>query len=86
MALAFCCIFRSSVTTTGPTQTLAVGDKIAIRIVGSVVTALHYTVAAGWVQVISYNTSGDSIKYTAAGRLAVEFKSGSIDDFGGGTI
>jgi uncharacterized repeat protein (TIGR01451 family) len=30
---------------------------IGIRIVGSTVTALHYTTAAGWVQVLTYNTS-----------------------------
>jgi hypothetical protein len=35
---------------------------------------------------LSYNTAGDTIKYTAAGRLALEFKSGSMDDFGGGTL
>ena len=28
---------------TGPTQTLASGDKVAIRIVGTVVTALHFS-------------------------------------------
>ena len=36
----------------GPTQALASGDKIGIRIVGSQIRALHYTTAAGWVQVL----------------------------------
>ena len=70
----------------GPTQTLASGDKIAIRIVGSVVTALHSTPAGGWTQVLSYDTAQDSIRYTAAGSLAVEFKTSTVDDFGGGSL
>ena len=71
---------------TGVTQPLATGDGIAIRIVGSVVTALHRTTATGWVQVLSYDTSNDSVRYTAAGRLALEFRTSTLDDFGGGTI
>ena len=70
----------------GVTQTLAAGDKIAIRIVGSRVTALHFSLAAQWAQVLSYDTAGDAVKYTGAGRLAVEFRAGAIDDFGGGTL
>jgi hypothetical protein len=69
----------------GVTQTLASGDKIGIRIVGSVVTALHYT-SSGWTQVLSYNTSSDAVRYTSPGRLAIEFRAGALDDFGGGTI
>ena len=71
---------------TGPTQTLASGDKIAIRIVGSQITALHYTTATGWTQVLSYDTSHDATRYTTAGSLALEFKTSTIDDFGGGTL
>jgi hypothetical protein len=71
---------------TGPTQALASGDKIAIQVVGSVITALHYTSANGWQQVMSYDTSGDATKYTAAGNIGLEFRSATIDDFGGGTI
>jgi hypothetical protein len=67
-------------------QPLSSGDKLAIRIVGSLVTALHYTKASGWVQVLSYDTAGDSIRYGTAGRIALEFRSSSLDDFGGGTI
>jgi hypothetical protein len=70
----------------GVTQTLASGDKIGIRIVGSVVTALHYTSSGGWTQVLSYDTSSDAIRYTSAGRLAIEFRAGALDVFGGGTI
>jgi hypothetical protein len=66
-------------------QPLASGDKIAIRIVGSVVTALHYT-SSGWVQVLSYDTSLDSTRYTGAGRVAFEFLNGAFDDFGAGSI
>jgi len=69
----------------GVTQTLASGDKIGIRISGSVVTALHYT-SAGWTQVLSYNTSQDAVRYTSPGSLAIEFRAGALDDFGGGTI
>ena len=69
----------------GVTQPLAAGDKLAIRIVGSLVSALHYT-TTGWTQVLSYDTSHDSIRYTAAGSLALEFLSSRLDDFGGGTI
>ena len=70
----------------GVTQTLAAGDELAIRIVGSVVSALHYTHATGWAQLLSYDTSHDSTRYTAAGNLALEYKTSSLDDFGGGTI
>jgi hypothetical protein len=70
----------------GVTQTLASGDKIAIRIVGSLVTALHYTAANGWTQVLSYDTSTDATRYTAAGSLALEFRQSTIDDFGGGSL
>ena len=44
----------------GVTQTISASDKIGIRIVGSIVTALHYTTAAGWIQVLSYDTSSDA--------------------------
>ena len=70
----------------GVTQTLASGDKLGIRIVGSVVTALHYTGASGWQQVLSHDISSDSIRYTGAGQLALEFKTSTLDDFGGGTL
>ena len=70
----------------GVTRPISTSDKIGIRIVGSVVTALHYSTAAGWVQVLSYNTSSDPVRYTAAGRLALEFKTSTLDDFGGGAL
>ena len=70
----------------GVTQTLSSGDKISIKIVGSVVTAFHYTSGGGWVQVLTYDTASDSIRYTAAGSLALEFKTSTVDDFGGGTL
>ena len=70
----------------GVTQPISASDKIGIRIVGSIVTALHYTTAAGWIQVLSYNTSSDAVRYTTAGRLALEFKTSTLDDFGGGTL
>src|SRR5205823_425517 len=70
----------------GVTQTLASGDGFAVRIVGSVVSALHYTSATGWVPVISYDTSQDSTRYTTAGNLALEFRTSTVDNFGGGTI
>ncbi len=72
--------------TTGPTQALASGDKVGIRIVGTTLTGLHYTPAGGWVQVLSYDTSQDATQYSAAGSLALEFKTSTVDDFGGGTI
>ena len=50
------------------------------------ITALHYTTATGWTQVLSYDTSHDATRYTAAGSLALEFKASTIDDFGGGTL
>jgi hypothetical protein len=75
----------STTLITGPTQTLAAGDKIAIRIVGSVITALHFS-AGNWQQVTSYDTAADSTKYSAAGRLALEFRNSTLDDFGGGSI
>jgi hypothetical protein len=70
---------------TGPTQPLASGDKVAIRIVGSVITALHFS-GGSWQQVMTYNTSGDATRYSAAGRLAFEFRTSTLDDFGGGTL
>src|SRR5581483_2035645 len=71
---------------TGPTDPLASGDKLGIQIVGSVITAIHWTLNGGWTAVTSYDTAGDSVKYTSAGNLALELKSSTIDDFGGGTI
>ena len=70
---------------TGPTQALASGHRIAIQVVGTVITALHFS-GGSWQQVISYDTSGDATKYSAAGRLAVEFRSSTLDDFGGGSL
>ena len=70
----------------GVTQAISSSDKIGIRIVGSIVTALHYTTAAGWIQVLSYNTSSDAVRYTTAGRLALEFRTSTLDNFGGGTL
>jgi hypothetical protein len=71
----------------GVTQGLASGDEVAIRVVGSTVAALHYVASSGtWNQVLSYDTSGDATRYTAAGSLALEFKTSTIDDFGGGTL
>jgi len=36
--------------------------------------------------VLSHDTSGDSIRFTAAGRLAIEFRTSTIDNFGGGSL
>jgi hypothetical protein len=76
----------STTLASGVTQTLASGDKIGIRIVGSVITALHYTSAGGWMQVLSYDTGSDATRYTAAGQIALEFKTSTLDDLGGGSI
>ena len=76
----------STTLASGVTQTLASGDKVAIRVVGSVVTALHFTTAGGWVSVMRYDTGSDAVRYTNAGNLAVEFKTSTIDDFGGGSL
>src|SRR5581483_169743 len=70
----------------GPTQQLAAGDQIAIRITGAAISALHFTAAANWTQVLTYDTSNDTTRYTNAGSLAVEFKTSTIDNFGGGTV
>lgn len=75
----------STVLATGPTQPLASGDRIAIQIVGSKIAALHGT-PSGWAAIMSYDSSNDPIRYTAAGKVAVEFKSSTIDNFGGGTL
>src|SRR5581483_1567872 len=71
---------------TGPTQPLAAGDQIAIRIVGATITALHYTPTTNWTQVLTYNTSNDTTRYTNPGNLAIEFKTSTIDNFGGGGL
>jgi hypothetical protein len=70
----------------GITQTVASGDKLAIKIVGTRITALHYGSAIGWAQVLSYDTANDSIRYSNPGSLAVELETSTIDDFGGGTL
>jgi hypothetical protein len=78
----------SGVSTTlasGVTQALASGHKVAIRVVGTVVTALHFSNGT-WQQVLSHDTSSDSIRYSNAGNLALEFKTSTLDDFGGGTL
>ena len=69
----------------GACDTTAAGYKLHLSSVGSVVTALNYT-TAGWAQVLSYDTAGDAVRYSAAGSLALEFKSSTMDDFGGGTL
>ena len=69
----------------GVTDPISSGDQIGIRIVGSVITALHGT-PAGWRPVLSYNTGNDATRYTAAGLLSFEFRTSTIDDFGGGGI
>jgi hypothetical protein len=74
------------VTLASGTRAIAAGDKIAIRIVGTVVRALHFSTGAGWVQVLSYDTVSDAIRYAAAGRLSLEFRQGTLDDFGGGSL
>src|SRR5581483_6486934 len=81
-------IDNGTVTTlaNGPTQPLAAGDQIAIRITGAAISALHFTAAANWTQVLTYDTSNDTTRYTNAGSLAVEFKTSTIDNFGGGTV
>ena len=81
-------IDNATVTTlaTGPTQLLAAGDQLAIRIVGATITALHYTPTGGWTQVLTYDTSADTTRYTNPGYLAIEFKTSTIDNFGGGSI
>ena len=76
----------STTLASGPTQPLAAGDKIAIRIVGTLITALHYTSGGGWAQVLTYDTSSDTTRYTAAGQIALEFKTSTLDDLGGGSI
>src|SRR5581483_11436202 len=80
-------IDNASVTTlaTGIVDPLTSGDQIAIRIVGSVITALHGT-STGWRQILSYDTSHDTTRYTTAGRLALEFRYSTLDGFGGGTL
>jgi hypothetical protein len=76
----------STTLATGPTQPLASGDQIAIRIIGNRITALHYTPSGGWTQILSYDTASDATRYTNAGRIAIQFKTSIVDDFGGGTI
>ena len=71
---------------TGPTQPLATGDQIAIRITGTTITALHYTPTTNWTQVLTYNTNNDTTRYTNPGNLAIEFKTSTIDNFGGGGL
>ena len=63
---------------------LPAGDEIAIRIFGTVATAPHYASGSGGTQVLSYDTSNDAIRYTSAGRIALEFKTSTLDDLGGG--
>ena len=75
----------STTLASGVTQALSSGDKVAVRVVGSVVTALHFS-GGVWQQVLSYDTSADSVKYVNAGNVAIEFKTSTLDDFGGGTI
>ena len=75
----------STTLASGVTQALSSGDKVAVRVVGSVVTALHFS-GGVWQQVLSYDTSADSVKYVNAGNVAIEFKTSTLDDFGGGTL
>ena len=76
----------SPVTLASGTRTIVNGDAVAIRISGSVVRALHFNATSGWTQVLSYDTASDATKYTGAGRLALEFRTSTMDDFGGGSL
>jgi hypothetical protein len=75
----------STTLATGPTQPLLNGDKIMIRITGTVISALRFT-GGNWAVVMSYDTASDATKYTTAGRVVIQFKTSTIDDLGGGTI
>ena len=70
----------------GVTDPISSGDQIGIRIVGSVITALHKTTAKGWVALLSYDTMNDATRYTTAGSLSFEFRTSTIDNFGGGLV
>ncbi len=76
----------TTLATGSVTDPVSSGDQIGIRIVGSVITALHKTAANGWVAVLTYNTAHDATRYTAAGFLSTEFRTSTIDQFGGGGI
>jgi hypothetical protein len=75
----------STTLATGPTQPLLNGDRIMIRIVGSVISALRFT-GGTWAVVMSYDTARDATRYTSTGRTVIQFKTSTIDSFGGGTI
>ncbi len=71
----------------GADPTLASGDKVAIRIVGSVITALHFTTAAGWTQVLELRHRLGQRSATppqAASRSSS--RPARLDDFGGGSL
>jgi uncharacterized protein (TIGR03118 family) len=75
----------STTLATGPTLPPHNGDKIMIRIIGTVVTALHFT-SGNWAVVMSYDTATDGTQYTSPGNVAIQFQTSTIDNFGGGTI
>ena len=71
---------------TRPTQPLAVGDQIGVRVVGTTITALRFTATSGWTRMLTYDTSVDTTRYSTAGRSAIEFRAAQLDDFGAATL
>lgn len=72
----------ASTIATGSTQAMAVGDKIGFKAVGNQVLGYWWNSANGTWNLMVTATDGT---YTAGGRLCVEMRIQTIDDFGGGT-
>ena len=71
---------------TGPTQPLASGEKVGISVVGSSRDGVPLHVGWGLGSGCELRHESDSTRYTAAGSIALEFKTSTVDDFGGGSL
>jgi hypothetical protein len=64
------------------TQPVAVGDRLAIRAVGSTITVWYQPSGGSWTQLLS-TTDGT---YATAGYAAIETRGSALDDFGAGSL
>jgi hypothetical protein len=62
-----------------------IGDKVGIRVVGSVITGWDNVAGAGWVQQCTFtDTTYTGLGY--CGFVWLDGTTGRVDDFGGGTV
>jgi hypothetical protein len=70
-------------------QALNTGDSIGIEVIGTVLKAYYKASGGSWVNKLTYDTTSDATKYTAAGYIGMRVDDGgvsTVDNFSGGSI